>query len=303
MIDSLDGLRTVFVDTPLEGREIVELPVLDTGEIAFALDVDVSTLEPSWRAARARLDETGRWPIVSTCWSHGGGSFAEWVREEDLFSRFYFEEAPDAGDVSPRALIERSRTSDVDTFLAALDRERREEEDVAEILDLELEETGRVVGSAPARAELERAALESPHRLDRWLLDWELAHGGLGDPAEARFEGFTPDRALLLLLPTADGWESLAYVNWYGTQLHGAQHFIALGRSWQERFGAELFAHYGTMLECRVSRPPADPRSAWEVAREHDLAAPSTLALPGAPLRRYANALAGHDHWFLHERP
>lgn len=48
----------------------------------------------------------------------------------------------------------------------------------------------------------------------------------------------------------------MAYLRWYGTSDYGAEHYIALGRSWERRFGAELVAHYGTMLQRLVSRPP-----------------------------------------------
>ena len=79
--------------------------------------------------------------------------------------------------------------------------------------------------------------------------------------------------------------------------------FIALLRRWRERNGAELFTHYGTMLEFEVSRPPADLDAALPLAHEHALAAPCTLALSGTPLRHHALGLVGHGEWFLHERP
>jgi hypothetical protein len=92
-------------------------------------------------------------------------------------------------------------------------------------------------------------------------------------------------------------------MHWYGTSDFGAEHYVALGRQWETRHGARLVAHYGTMIQCLVERPPASPIEAWSLACEHDLAAPCTLALPGIPLRDYARALAGWDRWFLHERP
>ncbi|WP_291467436.1 DUF4253 domain-containing protein [Acidovorax sp.] len=74
-------------------------------------------------------------------------------------------------------------------------------------------------------------------------------------------------------------------------------------RGWRELHGAELWAHYGTMLEFAVGRPPRDFDTALALAREHDLAAPCTLALPGIALRHHALGLVGHGTWFLHERP
>lgn len=200
-------------------------------------------------------------------------------------------------------LIERSRSVDVPAFLDMLADAQAQYDDVLEALPCELEDTARVCGSAPDPSALDSAALGSCHHLDRWLLDWELGNGRTGDPSEMRLEWFTPDTAFVIFLPTSSSWETLAYLNWCGTNCHGTEYFIALGKSWEQRFGAELVADYGTMLQCLVSRPPADPHEAWELAREHDLAAPSNLALPGLPMRHYARGLVGHDRWFLHERP
>jgi hypothetical protein len=105
-----------------------------------------------------------------------------------------------------------------------------------------------------------------------------------------------------LFLPCSNGWDALAYIHWYGSY-DGSENYIALGRSWEERFGAELVAHHGTMLQCLVSRPPQTIEEAWPLACEHDLVAECTLALSGISLRDYTRALVGWDRWFLHERP
>ena len=305
MIQSQGPLRQLISGSALEHCELVELPILDTGELAFALDIEVNELEQSWIIARQLLNQTGRWPVVVACWSGVGGSFAERVLSEDIFSRFFFKEAPHPEDVSPRTLIQKSRTIDVSTFIDTLAKERDHYDKLDECLDWELAGTKEVRGHAPNRIELDDKSIKTRHQLDRWLLDWELANGGLGNPEHSRFDWFDPksEFPFLLLLPISSPWETLAYLNWYGTSDHGSEYYIALGRSWEERFGAELVAHYGTMLGCFVSRPPADPRSAWEVAREHDLVAPCTLGLPGVTVRHYANGLANYDRWFLHERP
>ncbi len=103
--------------------------------------------------------------------------------------------------------------------------------------------------------------------------------------------------------PTPNGWDALAYLHWYAAVGRPAEAYVALGRLWERRFGAELVAHWGTMLQCYVDRPPRSLGDAWDLARMHDLVAPSTLALPGIRLRHYAPSLVGCDRWFLHERP
>ena len=306
MIETVDALREALAGSPLAERDALELPVLDGREKALAIDATPASALEDWHQARARLDQTGRWPLLTTSWN-GGSSFAARVEGADCFSRFYFEEAPDAADVSPRSILDRSRPVDPFAFVEALAAEVLEyeesEEPVESILDLEIEQTARAVGAAPGRAEVLAAEPKTRFELDRWLLDWELAHGGVRNPGSFRPEWFEPDHVFLLLLPTASGWESLAYLNWYGTSDFGSESYIALGRSWQRRFGAELVAHYGTMLQCLVGDPPSDARAAWTVAREHDLAGPCTIGLSGDALRHYAQALVGHERWFLHDRP
>jgi hypothetical protein len=39
-------------------------------------------------------------------------------------------------------------------------------------------------------------------------------------------------------------------------------------RSWRERYGAELVASWGTMLQLSVNAPPADLQDAFELAVE-----------------------------------
>lgn len=177
----------------------------------------------------------------------------------------------------PQGLIRKSRQVDVDAFIEALAESRSEYETPSETLDYEMEATRYACGREPAREAIAQNTFKTTYDLDRWLLDWELAIGGVNEPKNARFDWFEPDNAFLLLLPTASSWET--------------------------RFGAELIAHYGTMLQCLVARPPRDAQDAWEVAREHDLAAECTLALPGTAVRHYAQGLVGHNRWFLHERP
>lgn len=303
MIHSQDELRQLLRGTPLETSQIVELSVLDTGELAFALEITVNDLEQSWLTARRVVEQTGRWPVISTCWRSAGGSFAAMVQAENLFSRFYFEEAPTAAAVSPRAIIEKSRTIDVPAFIQTLAQDRQRDDNLAASIDYELEQTQELCEHAPSRDEIDGNLIQTTSQLDRWLLDWELAHGHLQTPEAGRFDWFQPNQAVLLLLPTASSWETLAYLHWYGTSDHGAEYYIALGKSWEERFGAELVAHYGTMLQCFVSRPPSEPYSAWELAREHDLAAPCTLDLSGISVRHYGRGLVDQDRWFLHERP
>lgn len=308
MIASLHELRTLLSDTPLSGRQMLELLVLDTPERAFAIEIRSGEVEESWRIARGLLSQTGRWPVVVACWSGFGGSWSDTVKGEDLFSRFYFEEAKNAGDVSPRSLLAAAQRVDVQDFLARMADKQREYTSIETNLEYEIDSTAQRCGSSPDRDEVERAtldgrALETSYDLDRWLLHWEVAHGFAPEPISGHQNWFDHDPIALLFLPTPNSWDALAYLHFFAASPEGSEHYIGLGRSWEERFGAELVAHYGTMLQCITKKRPRDLDEAWTLAREHDLAAPCTLALPGIPVREHARYLLSHDRWFLHERP
>jgi hypothetical protein len=310
MIDSVQSFAQHFVGTPLAGRRLFELPILETPEKAYAVEAPLGDMVELWRTARELVAQTGRWPVITTWWSNGGLSGSEARCGEDLFSRFYFEEAPNAEDVSPRALVAAADSIVPAEFIKRMEQQRDQQRadyaDFDEHIAYELGETARRCGAAPSRDDVNEArlggrAIGTAYQLDRWLLDWEQAHGGSRDPDMARQEGFEQEPVFLVFLPTPNCWDALAYINWYGTSDFGSENYIALGRAWQKRFGAELFAHFGTVLECFVTRPPVTVQDAWELAQQHDLAASCTLG--GIALRCYATDLMTADRWFLHERP
>ena len=115
--------------------------------------------------------------------------------------------------------------------------------------------------------------------------------------------GYVPaaEPTFVVFLPTRHSWQTLAYMYFWGSG--NAEAHLALLASWEERFEAELVAHYGTMLHFSVGRPPADLSEALGLAREQVAAAPCTTFLPGVGLTAHAKALVGRRRWFLHERP
>jgi hypothetical protein len=119
------------------------------------------------------------------------------------------------------------------------------------------------------------------------------------------FEWFTPTGAtFLLFLPTPGGFEAPAYLSFYGMDgPAGSARLIALLRDWKRQFGAELVAHWGTMLQFIVERPPADADEAWDIAWQHDVIANSLLGQSGVEIRHHAAMLMRERRWFLHERP
>jgi len=104
----------------------------------------------------------------------------------------------------------------------------------------------------------------------------------------------------LVSLPTPNSWEVPAYIH-FGDPDPAV--LVALCRRWQERWGAEIVAHYGTMLEFSVLRPPTTFEEALAPAREQIAVAADTTVLPGVPFAEHVTSLVGRSNWFLHSRP
>lgn len=299
MAVSASELNQIFASTPLGGREIIRLGVLDTPEEAYIIATSLKSLEGDWRIARSQLASIRRWPLAVTSWGSSNPV------EEDFFSRFYFQEETSQADVSPREIIKRSLSISPETALENL----VQADDcwpLEEVIEYELEAAQLQFGRRPSESDV-RALMQEREsnrfELDRLLLHWELERGLHWNPEDARQEWYEQEPSYLVFLPVSSAWESLAYIHWYGCLRFTTEEAIVLGRSWERRYGAELWAHYGTMLQCFVSKPPQDIDAAWALAREHYLAAPYTTIAPGISLRQYAVGLLNHGNWFLHERP
>ena len=251
MINTASALGNTLSGTQLADRAIIELPILDTEECAYAIRISDPEIESSWRFARSLVTETGRWPLVVTCWGgRPGTSWEDQVREEDLFSRwFYRETSPDKQDVSPAAILRAADSIDVAAFLDREAATRDKQWPLERAMEYDLQSTESLCGTAPSRSEVQAASLDgrpvtSAFDLDRWLLQWERARGASRNPQNARSQWFPPGLAVLLFLPTSNSWDSLAYKHWYG-MFRGAPYYVALGRHWRQRFGAELVCKIG----------------------------------------------------------
>ena len=138
-----------------------------------------------------------------------------------------------------------------------------------------------------------------------------LAEEADGDVAAAAHEmqyWFEPSEdqpTAMMFLPTPAPWASVAFESWYAEDdpQTGAAQLVALLKRWHDAYGAELVAHWGTMLQFHVERPPRDIEQARALAREQLLVAPCTALLPGTHPEMHAAALMRSNSWFLHERP
>lgn len=121
---------------------------------------------------------------------------------------------------------------------------------------------------------------------------------------ESWFEPMKDQHSAMVFLPTAQSAATVVYESWYAESPEKpATALVALLERWNATYGAEVMAHWGTMLQLRIERPPRDIAQARELAREQLLVAPCTAMLHGTHPEHHAEALLQAKSWFLHERP
>ena len=276
--------------------EALELPAW--GQTVLRLGLDPENVLAQWQAARALLPKSGRWPVATSAVPADRPAWRAGVKTHVPTG------ACQQSDESAVAAGEEALAE-----MRAVIAEQWPREPLAERLTYDLNATRGRCGLAPSEADV-LAALPSDVSelaLNRWLLGWEedTPHGSEPVVDDTYLSWFT-DAGWLTFLPTPCGSESLAYLDFWGEEgVPGAttSRLVAILELWSRRWGAELVAHWGTMLEFVVTRPPQSLEQALEVAEQHYVIAPDTLVLPGVPMRHHARALIGRDAWFLHERP
>ena len=233
-------------------------------ELAFALECDTDEVLPAWEAARSVLTATGRWPLVVHEWDGfaGPGWLHRLAEERNRLLVMQAELRYATGD---HTLGRSDYVVTVPTAEAAL----------AQRLSAMSDEIGNASGAPGAPgSELSRH------------LEWP-------DP---------PGPPAVILLPVANGWDSLVHFDLgpAGGALGSVGKLIAVLRSWHDRYGAELVANWGTVLQFVVARPPATIDDARLPALEHVAVAPATAGpVPGIPFHHYARTLVGRPTWLL----
>jgi Domain of unknown function (DUF4253) len=286
VMDDPDEIGAVFRGTVLDRLPIEE----GLGDTWVVSGIEKNQLLPAWQAARTAIGETGRWPVLTT------------VDEQWL----------DAESEQIEAIEHAARTVDPWTVYHWWGSDSL----------ITPEQLHRWLPDFLGQdaAEQVQRDLSSPRPLiavERWT--WERL---LADPAAleqawpraAPYVGtrqwFTPrDGAQVVLLPTSTQWLAPAWLNYFGATEKAAR--VELGddpgrkglaaaiRQWEQQWGAELVASWGTMLQFVVGRRPALGEQAWQLALQH-LAVGGGLQTPPWQL---ALALTRSDAWFLHDRP
>jgi hypothetical protein len=281
-------VRQALTGSVLAGRELTPVAIPESPDLGFEITVSIDELVPAWAAARARASVLRRWPVA--------------IAEDEPYSRFFFEGSDDR---SPGAVLRRaSRLNPREV----LDRDPDDDIPWEDLVQRGREETERRVGCAPARADIDAAVpIHNERALEYFLLRFEEDRRPMTGPEPGgHLTWFTHgmDRCRLQLVPVTRGAHTLAYISWFGASWppyhEGA---IRVLEDWEQRYGAELVANWGTMLQLVVSRPPGTIEDAFALACEHQVFSVSTLGLPGVSIRNHARSLLHRRDWFFHERP
>ncbi|GAB4210335.1 MAG: hypothetical protein OHK0012_00360 [Synechococcales cyanobacterium] len=289
----LEDLRPLLQGSLWADAPLAAVGIPDSEETALAMAVPSEQAEAAWRWWRDRLPVTQRYPLITVSWM-GQAPLGDWIAS--VLDPFYFQEEYGA-DTSPARRLAEAETYGAEAEAAFLaERAQFETYDRVRQLTAAVLDCQSRYGRSPTMPPLATII-----DLERFLLEWEEEQGFQPDVSLDYLSWFDPgdQPTAVVLLPTSQGWQTLAYLSRWG----GSRHAMPLLRKWQEHYGLELVSHYGTMLQGLVARRPLTVAAAFAVATEHFAIAPCTLQLPGVTVRDHARALLHLDRWFLHERP
>ncbi|MFI6079121.1 DUF4253 domain-containing protein [Actinoplanes sp. NPDC051343] len=275
MIEDADGMVEALSQTALAGFPVDDAP----GGTLVVPDIDPAGLLEAWQAARSVVPATGRWPVMITA-------------EDEIL------DGEDPSDFDDLDLAARK----IDPWKPPW-RVINDDEPLIPATDLD----GRLRGFPADLIEAATNELAMPSTepaLGRWIYDRLLADPTLAAALQPQVDAmigtqywFVPQTVQLVLLPTPLPWLAPYWFDYWGTQ--DSTWLSAVERNWHHRWGAELVASWGTMLQFLASRQPEPGEQAWELAGQ--------LKKVGTSLQMdqwlLALALPHTDAWFLHDRP
>lgn len=149
------------------------------------------------------------------------------------------------------------------------------------------------------RAEYERYGDDLPEaEMGQWPRE-QVRGGGLTVPFDV-LTGQPHAKVHIVVLPTQDAAEAPAYLRWGGWNAcpHPEYHVAAL-RAWRARYGVELIALSGDVMNLKATRRPATRVEAIELAREHYLFCNDVIDQGVGTLSNLAAILMSTDWWYF----
>ena len=218
MINHIPQLKELISGSALESFELAELPIPETEHKVLAIKVNHDHALSAWQVMKAKIGDTGRWPVLIACWGNRTSSWHEQLHQENLFDRFPFQyelDRKNRENFSPEIIISGAEQINLEASLNQLSLNA--EEDLKDYLADIISETQEQFGETPEASLLnqliESGELNSEVDLERWLFNWEIEH--FGEKATASIDNsyihwFDPvhEPMSLLLMPTINSWET-----------------------------------------------------------------------------------------------
>lgn len=130
----------------------------------------------------------------------------------------------------------------------------------------------------------------------------EWPEPGTIPPAPSELTGEQLEHVHIVLLPTVEGWQVPAYLNFGGWNdcPHPPEHVCIL-KHWYEQYGVDVMGMTATIIEMRVSRPPRDRNSAMTLAVEHRVYCNESIGYDFVTntIENLAARLLDAPHWYF----
>lgn len=293
----LAELLRVLPTAPLDAGPVNGLGDLDFLQVTVAGTHAAST----WRSLCEAVEETRRWPVII-----GGRAslddFRKWVASR-------FEGANEAQGKSlgyRHEVMQVLQQSEVTPFEEWLENHRDPAWRAADYLR-KAEHIEKFPGSESLAGLFRRFAADyaaaKPEQFDPSACEWpdeEMKRvtnlAVLYDHAAPRFEELFAE-AVILLLPTAVGWEAPAYLSFGGfNACPPPEVHVAMAKWGYHRYGAQVVAISRDTIELECARPPATREGALLLARDLRLYA-EEVTVDARILGNLASALKNGSIW------
>jgi hypothetical protein len=319
-ITTVQELLPLLENTILSGTKVITIDIPEYCDRAFAIKISSDNGMEAWNLMRSMLDITKCYPVIvaSTEYPTTSEDWEQSMLNSDFFTRWSYKGEVNGMDrsVDIKSIISHSKIFDVDKCIEEDDDyfwEQFEDEERAESLGREITCIKERYGIAPTLDQLQLIVTgDGEHEainLERWLFEWEVEHNPLDKVVaftdkihQGNWFNSYHKHIALMLLPTEYGWETLAYMHWYGSGFISSGGAIAFLKRWYENYQAELICHYGTVIDLKVPKLPETIQEAFNLAIEHNTFSSYTVSNHGF-IREYARELMHRYHWSFHERP
>jgi len=243
-INTTQELIPLLQNTLLAEAKVISLDIPESSDRAFAIQINSENGMEAWNLMRSLLDITKCYPVIVEGIEFPPTDCEDTMRNGDFFSRWWYEQEVEGMEdqtVGIESVISRSKIFDLDKCIEEDDYyfwEQFEDEEREEMLMIQIDRIRERYGIAPTLDQLKLIVTgDGEHEdlnLEKWLFEWAIEHNSLekvtaiaGEIHQGDWFNSYHKHIALILLPTEYGWETLAYIHWYGSNFISSDGAIA----------------------------------------------------------------------------